>query len=218
MPQIELHNEDCMRVMAGMPDNFIDLAIVDPPYGILDKYFVGGGSHTKSTMKIHHLYREHGKKWDERPPTEYFTHLFRVSKNQIICGANYFVEHLPVSRGWIVWDKQGDGISCVNNELLFSSFDVSIKTFSRCRALDNGFMSKSYIIHPTQKPTALYQWLFHHYAKPGQLILDTHLGSGSSAIAAWYYGCDFVGCELRTDYFNAAKQRIEEETRQGDML
>ena len=215
---IELYNMDCMEYMAGLEDNAFDLAIVDPPYGIENKISTGGGSHTKNKTKFHNLYSENGKKWDVRPTNDYFIELFRVSKNQIICGANYFVNYLPVSRGWAVWDKQGGIFTSVNDELIFSSFDVSIKTFSRCSGLDKGFMSKSYAIHPTQKPIKLYDSLLENYAKEGDKILDTHLGSGSSAIAAHYAGFNFVGCELDKDYFNSAQERFDNETRQVAMF
>ena len=150
----------------------------------------------------------------KRPKEEYWNELLRVSKNQIVCGANYFSVYLPVSRGWILWEKLGGRMTSVNDELIYTSFDVSIKKFSRCHGLDKGFMNESIVIHPTQKPIRLYDWLLQNYAKPEMRILDTHLGSGSSAIAAHYFGCDFTGCEIDKDYFDSAQKRIDKETRQ----
>jgi site-specific DNA-methyltransferase (adenine-specific) len=215
---IKLLNMDCMEFMKTVQDGYFELCIVDPPYGIEDKISKGGGSHTKTKTKFHNMYSENHKKWDIRPKADYFNELFRVSKNQIICGANYFVENLPVSRGWAVWDKKGGDFTSVNDELIFTSFDISIKTFGRNRCMDNGFMSKSYSIHPTQKPKALYDWLLANYAKTGDKILDTHLGSGSSAIAAHYAGHEFTGCELDSDYFVASVERFKIETAQESLF
>ena len=212
---LNLYHGDCMDYMKGCEDNAFDLAIVDPPYGI-DKKISTSCKENKGN-KFATLYNE--KRWDKlRPSADYFRELSRVSKNRIICGANYFVENLPVSRGWVVWDKQGEGVTSVNNELIYTSFDISIKTFSRCHGLDKGFMNKSHVIHPTQKPIKLYDWLLINYAEPDQKILDTHLGSGSSAIAAHYFGCEFVGIEIDEDYFNASIERITEQTKQMDLL
>ena len=208
---LELLNIDCMEYMAGLEDNAFDLAIVDPPYGIDNK--ISTTSRENKGNKFAILYNK--KRWDKkRPKEEYWNELLRVSKNQIVCGANYFSVYLPVSRGWILWEKLGGRMTSVNDELIYTSFDVSIKKFSRCHGLDKGFMNESIVIHPTQKPIRLYDWLLQNYAKPEMRILDTHLGSGSSAIAAHYFDCDFVGCEIDKDYFEAAQKRIDEETRQ----
>lgn len=193
---IDLLHTDCMEYMRQQPDKSFDLAIVDPPYGINRD-----GGETGKNWK---LYEQ--KSWDSsRPSKEYFEELFRVSKNQIIWGANYFVEHLPPSMGWIYWDK-GQKLSMSDGELGFSSFQKALRSIvlNRCYIGENGGN-----IHPTQKPVKLYEWLLTNYAKPGQRILDTHLGSGSSAIAANNFGVDFVGCELDADYYAAAKQRFE---------
>ena len=124
-------------------------------------------------------------------------------------------EFLPPSRCWIVWDKKGENFTAINNELAWTSFESRIKIFSRVHGMDKGFMNKDGGgIHPTEKPVALYAWILHHYAQPNDLILDTHLGSGSSAIAAHYFGVDFVGCELDKDYFEAAKARFDMATKQ----
>ena len=200
-----------MEYMAGLEDNAFDLAIVDPPYGIDNK--ISTTSRENKGNKFAILYNK--KRWDKkRPKEEYWNELLRVSKNQIVCGANYFSVYLPVSRGWILWEKLGGRMTSVNDELIYTSFDVSIKKFSRCHGLDKGFMNESIVIHPTQKPIRLYDWLLQNYAKPEMRILDTHLGSGSSAIAAHYFGCDFAGCEIDKDYFDSAQKRIDKETRQ----
>ena len=213
VPSSEVYLEDCVTALKRYADNHFDLAIVDPPYGIEDKISIGGGSHTKSKSKFHQRYKESGKSWDKfRPENDYWNELLRVSKNQIVCGGNYFAENLPVSRGWIVWDKQGEMMSSVNNELMWTSFDVSIKTFSRCHGLDKGFMAKGTdkVFHPTQKPVKLYEWLLHNYAKPNDLILDTHLGSGSSRIAAYKGGFNFVGFEIDQEYYEKQEKRFND--------
>lgn len=182
--------------MASLPDNAFDLAIVDPPYGI-------GASEMQ--MGLGKKLWKRGKGWDDAVPDEtYFTELFRVTRNQIIWGANHFV--LPISRGWIFWDKdvQAD-LSFSSGELAWTSFDRVLK---KANIDYSGFRGKEGDkIHPTQKPIALYRWLLHHYANPGDRILDTHLGSASSAIAAHQMGFDFVGTELDPDYYAASVKR-----------
>lgn len=205
----KVFNMDCMEAMRNTPDKYYDLAVVDPPYGIDNK--ISTTSSLNKGNKFAQLYNE--KRWDKfRPENEYWNELLRVSKNQIVCGGNYFAEKLPVSRGWVVWDKQGEGVTSVNNELMWTSFDVSIKTFSRCHGLDKGFMAKGTdkVFHPTQKPVKLYEWLLHHYAKPTDKILDTHLGSQSSRIAAFKGGYDFTGYEIDADYFNDGNKRFNQ--------
>jgi len=193
---IELLNTDCLAYMASLPDNAFDLAIVDPPYGI-------GASEMQ--MGLGKKLWKRGKGWDDAVPDEtYFTELFRVTRNQIIWGANHFV--LPISRGWIFWDKdvQAD-LSFSSGELAWTSFDRVLK---KANIDYSGFRGKEGDkIHPTQKPIALYRWLLHHYANPGDRILDTHLGSASSAIAAHQMGFDFVGTELDPDYYAASVKR-----------
>jgi len=196
---IELLNCDCMEYMATVPDKYFDLAIVDPPYGIGDK-FKGGKT---GKMNFNEIVN---KDWDKVPSDEYFNELQRVSKNQIIWGGNYF--NLPPTRCFIVWDKMiSEDFSLAMAELAWTSFDKLAKIY-KLQVPKNGK------IHPTQKPIKLYEWLLMNYAKKGQKILDTHLGSGSSAIAAHYFGVDFVGCELDKDYFEAAKARFDMATRQ----
>lgn len=152
------------------------------------------------------------KSWDKSIPNcLYFDELKRCSVNQIIWGANYFVEHInKPSKGWIFWFKGQVGLTMSDGEIAYSSFDKPTRqvTYNRVELL------KDVTIHPTQKPVKLYDWLLHKYAKPGQRILDTHLGSGSSAIAAHYFGVDFVGCELDKDYYNAACERFKQATSQ----
>ena len=217
---IELLNCDCMDYMATLPDKAFDLAIVDPPYGIGAPNFLGGesrksgnGAALRTTFEI--------KDWDREIPNEkYFSELFRISESQIIWGANYMSNYLPPSMGWIVWDKDNGTTKFSDCELAFTSFDVALRKFKYTwnGMLQGDMKNKEVRIHPTQKPVKLYDWLLHNYAKPGERILDTHLGSGSSAIAAHYYGVDFVGCELDVDYFNAAKNRFELATAQTSLL
>ena len=190
----EVTNEDCMEGMARYPDKYFDLAIVDPPYGLGKKIYSGG---TKG-CKFQTLFGEN--KWDNNTPKqEYFDELFRVSKNQIIWGGNYF--DLPPTRTIICWDKlKGD-----NNfsmwEMAWTSFDEPAKIYRKSSMGDR--------IHPTQKPIDLYKWLLGKYAKQGDKILDTHLGSGSSRIAAYEMGFDFTAFELDTEYFEAQEKRYK---------
>ena len=217
--KITITNEDNMLLMARYPDNYFDLAIVDPPYGIHNKITNNGNLTQSKGNKFAINYDK--KQWDKfRPIDDYWEELLRVSKNQIVCGGNYFAEKLPVSRGWIVWDKQGEGMSSVNNELIYTSFDISIKTFSRCHGLDKGFMAKGIdkVFHPTQKPQKLYKWLLDNYAKEGDKILDTHLGSGSIAIACHDYKYELTACELDKEYYDKAIQRITNHTNQQKLF
>ncbi len=195
----EFTNEDCMTLMERYPDKHFDLAIVDPPYGI------GRGGKPKSTSSHGGHKGYEMKDWDDRKPgKDYFDELFRVSTNQIIWGANYYPEYLPSSPGWILWDK-GQRIDQADGELAFSSFNKPLRIFTKNRVsimIDGA-------IHPTQKPVALYKWLLTNYAKPGDLILGTHVGSASSLIACEEKGFSYVGCELDPEYFAAASKRIE---------
>ena len=201
---------DCVQALKRFEDNYFDVAIVDPPYGIEDKISLGGGSHTKNRTKFHQLYKEKNKSWDIRPNKEYWEQLFRVSKNQIVCGANYFTEHLPISRGWVFWHKQGEKMSSVNDELIWTSFDVSIKMFSRCHGMDKGFLADHKVFHPTTKPVALYDWLIFSYCAEANLILDTHVGSGSSRIAAAKAGKQFIGFEIDPEYYEKQEKRFND--------
>ena len=197
---LELLCEDCMVLMARYPDKHFDLAIVDPPYGIGED---GGKCRTRGSERTN----GEAKGWDkEPPPPEYFSELRRVSKHQIIWGGNYFADMLPASRCWIYWQKDMGG-DFADGELAWTSFDRVLKQW-RKRSETHGR------IHPTQKPVDLYRWLLDRYAKPGQRILDTHLGSGSHAIAAHYAGIHLTACEIDPDYFAAASERIARETMQ----
>lgn len=199
-----VYNMDCMEAMRQMPAHCFDLAVVDPPYGIGDK-FKGGKS---GKMNFNQIV---DKGWDIVPQRKYFDELFRVSKNQIIWGGNYF--NLPPTRCFICWDKTiPDGFSLAMAEMAWTSFDANAKII-RLQNRDPGGK-----IHPTQKPVALYAWIFQKYAKPGDKILDTHLGSGSSRIAAYDAGIDFVGFEIDKDYFDKQEDRFAAHTAQMSMF
>lgn len=199
---IELLNIDCMEYMAKLPDKTFDLAIVDPPYGLGDKITNGGTWAAKLTKK--------DSAWDTAPTREFFYELRRVSKEQIIWGGNYF--DLPPTRCFLIWDKVAHMDTLADCELAWTSMDKNAKIFKHVRN------TTEQRIHVCQKPVKLYEWILINYAKPGQRILDTHLGSGSSAIAAHYFGVDFVGCELDKDYYNAAVDRFDRETAQASMF
>jgi site-specific DNA-methyltransferase (adenine-specific) len=194
-----------MQMMARYPDGYFQLAIVDPPYGIgMDK------------MRVFN----DGKKWDnERPSTRYFIELKRVSKHQIVWGGNYFAELWPC-KGFIVWDKhQPEKLTFAMVEIATCTIDKPAKMFFTKPAGERGFYTvDGKRIHPTQKPVALYKWLLHNYAKPGDKILDTHLGSASIAIACHDYGYDLTGCELDPEYFAAAMKRVEAHTAQQKLF
>ena len=198
---IELLNIDCMEYMKDQPDNAFDLAIVDPPYGI--------GISSNPVRQKHEK-----KQWDnEIPQAGYFKELMRVSANQIIWGGNYFFDFLGNTQGFLIWDKkQPHDFSLAMCELAWCSIQKPAKMF-RYSVLAEKFKQ-----HPTQKPIKLYDWTLANYANEGDKILDTHLGSGSSAIAAHYGGFDFVGCELDEDYFKAAQDRFGRETAQESLF
>ena len=201
---LDLRRADCMEMMAEFPDGYFDLAIVDPPYGI-GKKFKGGKT---GKMQFNEVIE---KGWDVAPEDKYFRQLRRVSRNQVIWGGNYF--NLPPTRCWIIWDKQiSEDFSLAMAELAWMSKDGLAKIVRMPTPKDGGK------IHPTQKPVALYQWILANYAKPGQRILDTHLGSGSHAIACYYAGMHLTACEIDEDYFKAASERIERETAQTVLL
>ena len=202
------YNIDCMEYMQALPDNAFDLAVVDPPYGI-EKAF----SDTSRIAK----YGQMESVNDQKPSKEYFAQLFRVSKNQIIFGYNHLSDMLPPTKEFLFWYKHQPVDTYSDGELAWTSF----KKTARC--FDFPFFGgvgadKDGRIHPTQKPIALYAWIYNKYAKPGDKILDTHLGSGSSRIAAYDAGLDFVGCEIDKDYFAAQEKRFEEHTAQGNLF
>jgi site-specific DNA-methyltransferase (adenine-specific) len=219
-PTSQVTNEDCMQLMSRYPDKYFELAIVDPPYGINEaagknatrnKGFIKPNSKSKKIC----LAKDYGNKsWDKKPANiEFFTELFRVSKNQIIWGANHFISRIPYdSSAWIVWDKDNGDSDFADCELAWTSFKKAVRMYKyRWNGLlQQDMKNKEFRIHPTQKPVGLYKWLLKNYASEGDKILDTHLGSGSSRIAADKMGFDFYACELDRDYFEAQEKRFKE--------
>jgi site-specific DNA-methyltransferase (adenine-specific) len=206
---IVITNEDNMELMARYPDKYFDLAIVDPPYGLDKKLSSGGGKMKNSPFKK--LYKQ-SNQWDVSiPEKEYFDELFRVSKNQIIWGANYFLNYLGNTRGIICWDKKQFMPTFSRIELAWTSFDTVARLYEGTSTDLNRF-------HPTQKPILLYKWILDKYAKQGDKILDTHLGSGSIAIACHDYGFDLTACELDKEYFEAAMKRIKDHQKQLKLI
>ena len=198
--QIKIHNADCMEAMKQMSDNEFDLAIVDPPYGIGED---GGKARTRGSKRVN----GDKKGWDnERPSVYYFSELQRVSINQIIWGGNYFSDLLPASRCWLYWQKNMGG-DFSDGELAWTSFDQVLRQYTKRSETFNR-------IHPTQKPVQLYKWLLTNYAKEGDKILDTHLGSGSIAIACWDLKFDLTGYEIDKEYYDNAVERLERHKRQ----
>lgn len=209
---ITITNEDNMELMARYPDNYFDLAIVDPPYGInLANMNMGLGNTPKASKVKNRKWKS--KDWDnEIPSDEYFKELFRVSKNQIIWGGNYF--NLGICNKFIIWDKEiPEGLSFSDCEYAWTSFSGANKIFRY-----SAYLNKSEKFHPTQKPPQLYKWILDKYAKEGDKILDTHLGSGSIAIACHDYGFDLTACELDTEYYDKAMQRIKNHTNQQKLF
>tara|TARA_R110000796_G_scaffold53019_1_gene124739 strand:- start:103 stop:765 length:663 start_codon:yes stop_codon:yes gene_type:complete len=216
---INLTNEDNMELMKRYPDNYFELAIVDPPYGInihkmsFTQSLKGGVAKRKDYSSL--------GDWDSNTPDKaYFDELFRVSKEQVVWGGNYF--NLPLTKSWLIWDKRtlkkynNDFADC---EMAWNSFDKPAKIY---RYLWSGMMqgnmkNKEVRIHPTQKPVKLYEWLLMNYAKEGDKILDTHLGSGSIALACHNLGFDLTGCELDTEYYEAACKRLKQHQSQLTM-
>lgn len=196
----QVYNEDCVTGMKRYADKYFDLAVVDPPYG-LPKDAVHGRGKLK-TRAINSMNME----WDIAPSMEYFSELWRVSKNQIIWGGNYF--NLPPCRGFICWDKVQPWDNFSQVEFAWTSFVTPSKLFR----FDNRTGDK---IHPTQKPEKLYDWIFKNYASEGNLILDTHLGSGSSRIAAYKAGLSFTGFEIDKEYYESAERRFKIFVSQG---
>jgi len=203
------YNADCMDYLPKCPDDYFDLAIVDPPYGIGED----GGADRRGKSK-------HKKKnWDKSPPSsDYFNELLRVSKNQIVFGGNYFADKLPVSRCWITWDKKLYNSDFSDVELIWASFDRGTKLYTLAK---NGgsrtAVALTDIIHPCQKPVKLYKWILRDYAKAGDLILDTHVGSASSLIACKELGFDYVGFEIDKEYYEAASKRLDRAFRKYEL-
>ena len=213
------YNMDCLEAMRTMPDKAFDLAVVDPPYGIGEN---GDKNHTRSNMAVSKDYKPFSGLDAKPPDKDYFEQLRRVSKNQIIFGANHFADKLPnpASSCWLVWDKENGENDFADCELAYTSFPSAVRIFRfRWQGMLQGDMANKEVrIHPTQKPVALYRWIFQHYAKPGDKILDTHLGSGSSRIAAYDAGLDFTGYEIDKDYYEKQEKRFEYHTAQQSLF
>jgi len=212
VPSSEVYLEDCVKALKRFNDKHFDLAIVDPPYGI-------GASKKSFQSRTKKSYNHTDKDWDaSTPPDEYWNELFRVSKNQIVWGANYYADKLPISRGWVYWHKMVLTDNYSQGELAWTSFDcvmkfVEYKYQGNYLGFRNSITTQSSTkeetrIHPTQKPIALYEWLIKEFAKDGDLILDTHLGSGSSRIAAYKGGFNFVGFEIDQEYYEKQEKRF----------
>jgi site-specific DNA-methyltransferase (adenine-specific) len=205
---IQITNEDNMQLMARYPDNYFDLAIVDPPYGLGNRLSNGGGKRKNDPSRL--LYVD--KDWDYLPKKEYWSELFRVSKNQVVFGANYFLEFLPNTRGFVCWDKKQAMPTLSACELVWTSFDKPAKIMKKSNTDLDRF-------HPTQKPVYVYEWMFKYCkSQENDKILDTHLGSGSIAIACHNLKFDLTACELDKDYFNAAMKRLHNHQSQLTMF
>ena len=204
----KVHLIDCMEFMKDIPDKYYELAIVDPPYGVdAGNMVMGKGKNKQWGDK---------RDWDKAtPPPEYFVELFRVSENQIIWGGNYF--ELTLTGGWLFWDKErGKDVSFADGELAWTSF---LNVIKKAPIRYDGFIGADATrIHPTQKPVALYKWLLKNYAKPGDKIFDSHVGSGSIRIACHDMGFDFEGCEIDKDYWEAQEKRYHQHIMQGELF
>lgn len=210
---ITIINGDCMEIMEEIEDKYYDLSCVDPPYGIGED-----GLKNHSRGKLAETTKFTPKTWDgEKITSKYITELLRVSKKQIIWGANHFISRIALdSSCWIVWDKDNGKTDFADCELAWTSFTTAVRQFKfKWQGMLQGDMkNKEQHIHPTQKPIALYKWLLKNYAKEGDKILDTHLGSGSSAIACYDMGFEFTGIELDEEYFDACVKRFEKHIEQ----
>ncbi len=216
---IKLINDDCMNIIKDYEDDHFDLAIVDPPYGIELDYFNRPKSKYIGSATHNRYYHLPDSLNNSKPNEEYFKELFRISKNQIIWGGNYFIDHLKSTQCYIIWDKQNTG-NWADCEMAWTSFKSPAKifTFMWNGMLQGDMKNKEIRIHPTQKPVKLYEWILNNYAEKGQKILDTHLGSGSIAIACHYYGVDLLGIEIDKEYYDQAKERIDRLTRQETLF
>ncbi len=229
---IDIRNMDCMDLMKEYPDKYFEIAITDPPYGIgFDREYstMTTGVRKDGTQRYNKSWKSKSKRknlqyveklWDKsKPDKQYFDELFRVSSKQIIWGGNYFADTIPVSGGWVVWDKGvHEKMSLSQCELAWTNCLNSIKLI---KILWSGYKKENQRekrTHPTQKPVALYEWLLTKYAKKGDKILDTHIGSGSIAIACHNLDFDLVGCELDKDYFDSAMKRIKFHQAQGRLI
>ena len=223
----QVFNTDCLAAMREMPDNAFDLAVVDQPYGIgvMSMNYTTSGAvrtygHAAATRRDYRKQQE----WDIKPPKEYFEQLFRVSKKSIIWGGNYFADMLPPSKGFICWDKRvNDSMTNDFSDCEYAWISPVLGVARMFRYCWNGMIQgnmkeKENRFHPTQKPVALYAWIFRNYAKPGMKILDTHLGSGSSRLAAWDAGLDFTGYEIDKTYFDLQEERFQNYIAQGNLF
>lgn len=197
-------NADCMEFLKACPDKTFDLAVTDPPYGLDPSSSQGSGKLKDRTFNKGHI-----KEWDKAPPQEYFEELFRVSKNQVIWGGNYFP--LPPCRCFIAWDKVQPWENFSQVEFAWTSFDAPAKLFR----FDNRTTKKT---HPTQKPVELYDFIYSRFANPGDKILDSHLGSGSSRIAAYDAGFSFAGLEISKEYFEMQEKRFDDHSAQENLF
>ena len=226
MPNLNLYNIDCMEFLKGVPDRYYDLAIVDPPYGIgqdgSKNHTRGKGGYSKKQVAAAKDYKPFAGN-DKKPmPKSFFAELKRVSKNQIIWGANHFIQNITAANSscWAVWNKKNGANGFADCELAYTSFKSAVRMFEfKWHGLfQEDMKNKELRIHPTQKPVALYKWLLNKYAKQGDKILDTHLGSGSIAIACHDLGFDLDGCELDPDYYAAMLKRFNQHTAQIKMF
>ena len=220
LPFLTLFYADCMDIMRQYPDKYFDLAIVDPPYGIRED-----GHRENNRSKLAKSKKYHKALWDQpRPDENYFKELFRVSKNQIIWGANNYPEYLRQSPCWLVWNKNNSG-NFADCELAYGSFETAVRmfTFTWNGMIQGDMKNKENRIHPTQKPVQLYRWILRNYAKPDQKILDTHFGSGSIALAVDKanrldkMNLHLTACEIDEDYCKSAVKRISESIKQGTL-
>lgn len=209
---------DCMDIIKDMPEDYIDLAIVDPPYGIKED---GRNNHTRSILAVSKDYTKKDRYDNDSPDKRVFDEIIRVSKNQVLWGCNHYISKVPyASSCWIVWDKDNGKNDFADCELAWTSFKTAVRKF-RFRwqgMLQENMRNKEDLQHPNQKPIALYRWLLQNYAKQGNLILDTHSGSGSCAIACMLEGFDFIAIEKDYDYWKASVKRFETEKSQGKLF
>lgn len=212
------YNMDCMDGMKEFPDKYFDLAVVDPPYGIGES---GEKNHTRGKLAMAKDYKPFDGMDLKAPDKKYFDELFRVSKNQIIFGANHFISKIPYdSHCWIVWDKDNGETDFADCELAWTSYNSAVRKF-RYRwngMLQENMRKKEVRIHPTQKPKALYDWIFSRYAERGMKFLDTHVGSASSLMAAHDAGLQYVGFEKDKYYYDLSKERLEQHEAQMSLF
>ena len=202
----KIYNENCLETMSRMEDNSIDLVLTDPPYGIGE---AKKNHKSRGKLAVAKDYGSHN--WDnEIPSAEIFKEIFRISKNQIIFGGNYFVEHLKNSSCWIVWDKDNGSSDFADCELAWTSFKSAtrLKKHRWAGMLQEDMSNKEYRFHPTQKPLPLFKWILNSYAKPGQLVYDPFLGSGTTAVACKDLGMNYIGSELSLEYCDIAESRL----------